>query len=296
MAKENKSRMIERDRQLKINSPALRYHGGKFRLASWVISFFPPHSCYVEPYGGAAGVLLQKERSYAEVYNDIDGDMVNFFRVLQDVELSEKLVRLLNLTPYARCEFDLSWWPSECSVERARRTIIRAQMGFGSAGATKKRTGFRIDTRREYATAMHLWLKYPESIADIGMRMQGVLVENRPALDVILQHDSSETLHFVDPPYVLGTRKLSPGSSYYRHEMSDDEHMLLLDVLADVKGMVVLSGYSSCMYENRLQNWQRFTTKSRIAANRGAGVREEVVWINSACADVLAGQIGGLFA
>ncbi|MDC8992353.1 DNA adenine methylase, partial [Pseudomonas aeruginosa] len=95
-----------------IQSPVIRYHGGKFRLAPWVIRHFPPHTCYVESFGGAAGVLMQKERAYAEVYNDLDGDIVNLFRVLQLEETREQLTRLLVLTPYARGEFDRAWEPT----------------------------------------------------------------------------------------------------------------------------------------------------------------------------------------
>lgn len=137
-----------------ISKPALRYHGGKFRLASWVMQFFPTHTCYVEPFGGAAGVLMQKPPAYAEVYNDLDQDMVNFFRVCRDPATRAQLMAECVMTPYARDEFDLAWQPADDQVERARRTVIRAQMGFGSAGATKGKTGFRIDSKRDYGTAM----------------------------------------------------------------------------------------------------------------------------------------------
>lgn len=133
-----------------ISAPVIRYQGSKFRLASWVTQYFPRHTCYVEPFGGAAGVLMQKPRSYAEVYNDLDGDIVNLFRVLQDPMSWAALFEAVVLTPYARQEFERAWEPAEDPVERARRTIIRAQMGFGSADATKGITGFRIETKREY--------------------------------------------------------------------------------------------------------------------------------------------------
>jgi len=129
--------------------PLIRYHGGKFRLAHWVIAHMPNHNCYTETFGGAAGVLLQKPRAYAEVYNDLDGDIVNLFKVLRSSSSREKLIEQLILTPYSREEFENSWEVAEDSIERARRTIIRAQMGFGSAGATKGITGFRIDTKRQ---------------------------------------------------------------------------------------------------------------------------------------------------
>ena len=112
-------------------SPALRYHGAKFRLARWVMQFFPDHRVYVEPFGGAAGVLLQKPRAYAEVYNDLDDDIANFFRVLRDPDQAEQLIQSLHLTPYARTEFDLSYEDCDQPVERARRTAVRAGMGFG---------------------------------------------------------------------------------------------------------------------------------------------------------------------
>ncbi len=141
-----------------VERPALRYHGAKFRLAPWVLKHFPPHGTYVEPFDGAAGVLLQKPRSYAEVYNDLDGEMVNFFRVLRNTGQRAALVEALALTPYHRDEFDLAWEPTEDPIEQARRLCVRAQVGFGSAGATKGVTGFRIDTKRACSTAQHLWM------------------------------------------------------------------------------------------------------------------------------------------
>lgn len=271
-----------------VTSPVLRYHGGKFRLAPWVMSFFPEHTCYVEPFGGAAGVLLQKPRAYAEIYNDLDRAVVNFFRVLQNHETRSRLIEAVQLTPYAREEFDLSWQPTDDPVEEARRLAIRAQMGFGSAGATKGTTGFRIDSKREYGTAQHLWAEYPESIARAGQRLTGVLIENRPAIEIMRQHDAPTTLHFVDPPYLLGTRVLQAnGRGYYKHEMTDEQHGELLDALLELEGFVVLSGYPSDLYNNRLAEWEQYQTKARISAGRGTGLRTEVLWINPACSKEL---------
>ncbi|MEW8091288.1 MAG: DNA adenine methylase [Candidatus Thiodiazotropha endolucinida] len=260
----------------------MRYHGGKFRLADWIISFFPEHYTYVEPFGGAAGVLLQKPRSMSEVYNDLDGDVVNVFRVLQDKDLADDLHRRLIVTPYARAEFDISYEPTDNPVERARRTLVRAHQGFGSAGATKHKTGFRIDSAREYGTAAHLWAKYPKQIAGFVERMQSVVIENKPAIDVIANHDRHNTLYFVDPPYLHSTRKMRPGG-YYNHEMTDEDHIQLLDALNQVSGMVVLSGYDSEIYNDALSSWTRHTTSARISAGRGTATRTEVVWLNPAC-------------
>jgi len=273
---------------MNIKSPVIRYHGGKFRLAPWVLQHFPPHTCYVESFGGAAGVLMQKERSYAEVYNDLDGDIVNLFRVLQGEATRNALIEMLTLTPYARDEFEQAWEPTEDPVDRARRTIVRAQMGFGSAGATKGVTGFRIDTKRKYGTAQSLWTKYPEQIATIGQRLTGVLIENRPATEVIKAHDGPETLHYVDPPYVLGTRYESAKSGrYYRHEMTDADHMALISNLLEVDGMVALSGYSSEIYIDQLEGWSMNSVSARISAGRGSSTRQECLWLNPACMHAL---------
>lgn len=277
-----------------VTRPALRYHGGKFRLAPWIIGFFPPHGCYVEPFGGAAGVLLQKSRAYAEIYNDLDGDIVNFFRVLRDPALRADLIEACRLTPYARDEFEAAYEPTDDPLERARRTCIRAAMGFGSAGATKAVTGFRTDTRRKYGTAQHNWAAYPDAIGPIGERFAGVLIENRDAIAVIRDHDGHDTLHFVDPPYVHETRVMRARGGY-RHELDDAGHLALLETLQAVDGMVILCGYPCDLYDDALTGWERHETAARISAGRGTGVRTEVVWLNPACSAALARSRGGLF-
>jgi DNA adenine methylase len=275
--------------------PALRYHGAKYRLAKWLLPFFPPHGLYVEPFGGAAGVLLQKPRVYAEVYNDLDGDVVNYFRVLRDPMLRSQLLDAVALTPYARVEFEDAVEPSDDMVERARRLAIRAQMGFGSAGATKARTGFRIDTRRKHGTSQHLWYRFPENIAFAAERLMGVLIENRPAIDVMRQHDGASTLHFVDPPYVHATRQMGGGSRAYSHEMTDADHVDLLDMLMQLEGMVIVTGYPHSIYAEKLATWTCHQTKSRISAGRGTALRDECCWINPAAVAASASAGFGLF-
>jgi DNA adenine methylase len=268
-----------------ITSPAFRYHGGKFRLSPWVQQHLPPHRTYVEPFGGAAGVLLTKPRSYAEVYNDLDGDVVNFFRVLQTPSDRDRLIELCQLTPYARAEFDLAWDATDDAVERARRLLIRAQMGFGSAGATKGKTGFRIDSQRAYGTAQHLWTRFPAGLADVAERFAGVLIENRSAIEVMQQHDTPQTLHYVDPPYVHSTRVMQAGKAgYYRHEMTEADHKQLLDCIVSLAGMVVVSGYRTDLYDSALAGWRREETQARISAGRGCKLRTECLWISPACA------------
>lgn len=264
-----------------IGAPAFRYHGGKFRLSPWVHQHLPAHRVYVEPFGGAAGVLLTKPRSYSEVYNDLDGDVVNLFRVLQDPALRERLVELCLFTPYARSEFDLAWEQIADPVDRARRLLVRAQMGFGSAGATKGKTGFRISSHRDSSTAHKHWSRFPEGLAAVGERFTGVLIENRPAVDVMQQHDSVRTLHYVDPPYMHSARVMAAGKAgYYRHEMTESDHMSLLSALRSLTGMVVVSGYRTDLYDSALSDWKRVETTSRISAGRGCKTRTECMWIS----------------
>lgn len=155
-------------------------------------------------------------------------------------------------------------------------------MGFGSAGASKGITGFRIDTKRAYGTAQSLWVTYPNHLAVIGQRLSGVLIENRPAIQVLQDHDESETLHYVDPPYVHETRYSGAKTGrVYRHEMSDQDHEELLKVLLELEGKVIVSGYPSDIYNDYLAKWKRVDTSARISSGRGTDVRTECLWISS---------------
>lgn len=274
-----------------VTTPLIRYHGGKFRLAPWVISHFPAHRYYIEPFGGAAGVLLRKPRCYAEVYNDLDDEMVNLLRVIRDPQSREALIEQLVLTPYARVEFEAAWQPASDPIEQARRTIIRAQMGFGSSGATKKTTGFRVEAFRDYGTPMQLWAQYPDSLATIGQRLATVMIEHRDAIECMQQHDHPDALHYVDPPYLFATRKMKNGGHCYRHEMSDEQHQLLLATLRELRGMVILSGYPNNIYQLELENhgWARHETTARISAGRGTAIRTECLWMNPAATNTLHG-------
>jgi DNA adenine methylase len=265
---------------------ALRYHGGKFRLAPWIISHFPAHKTYVEPFGGAAGVLLRKERSYAEVYNDLDGDVVNFFAVIRDPQKREALIEAIALTPYARDEFEADYDHTDDPVERARRLCVRSGMGFGSAATTGQPVGFRIDTARPYGTAQAIWTRFPQTLGIMGDRFGAVLIENRAADIVIRNHDRPDTLFFVDPPYLAETRRMGK-SACYRHEMTEAQHAALLAQLTEVKGMVVLSGYRSELYDRALAGWTAFEKDTAASGGRGSVARTETVWLNPACAAAL---------
>ncbi|MGX5913911.1 DNA adenine methylase [Aliidiomarina sp. Khilg15.8] len=267
-----------------MKAPAVRYHGSKFRLAPWVISHFPRHDYYIEPFGGAAGVLLQKPRCHGEVYNDLDGDIVNFFEVVRDPVLGPKLERACRLTPFSRAEFNLAYLATDDPLERARRLIVRATMGFGSGGATLGHTGFRNDVRRLRSNSVDVWLKYPDTLAAVGSRFTGVLIENKPAVEVIQKQDHPDALIYVDPPYMHDTRVMGGRARAYKHELTDSDHNELLSTLRDCKGMVIVSGYPSSFYDEGLKGWKQVSTKSRISAGRVTSTRTEVLWINPAAA------------
>lgn len=276
--------------------PLLRWHGGKWILAPWIISHFPDHRVYVEPFGGAASVLIRKERAYAEVYNDLDDDVVNLFRVLRSDRASE-LVEQLQLTPFARAEFNDAYLPTDCPVEMARRLIIRSFMGFGSDGHNGARpTGFRATSNRSGTTPAHDWVNYPECLKMIIERVAGVVIEHRPAIAVMAHQDTPTTLHYVDPPYVWATRSKAHNSSKknYRHELTDSDHVELLEFLGTLTGMVLLSGYPDPSYDAALNGWRKVERK---ALADGARERIECLWINPAAQDALsAGPLFGSVA
>ena len=270
--------------------PVLRYHGGKWLLAPWIIENFGPHRVYVEPFGGAASVLIRKEQSYAEIYNDLDKEVVGLFRVLQDRTHSAHLLEKLRGTPFARTEFERAYEVTEDPVESARRLIIRSFMGFGSPGALGRSTGFRASSNRSGTTPAHDWNNYPDALRLIIDRLKRCVIECRPAMQVMEAHAGPDTLFFVDPPYLPETR--SGGNPHcvkhkYRFEMDEADHRELLDFMLGLEGMVVLCGYPSALYTELLPGWVR---KERAALADGARARTECLWLNPAAHDALAQQ------
>jgi DNA adenine methylase len=267
----------------------MRYHGGKWRLAKWIISHFPEHRIYTETFGGAASVLMQKPRSYAEVYNDLDGEIVNLFRVLRNPAQARELLRQIELTPFAREEFELTYLTDGDPIEQARRTVARSFMGFGSAAASGQPTGFRGDSNRSGTTPAHDWRNYPAAMAAIVDRVSGVVIENKSAEEVVLQYDSPDTLHYVDPPYVHETRSQKKRThSAYRFEMTDSQHRDLAEILHNTQGYVVLSGYACPLYDELYTDWYRV---DRVAHADGARDRIESLWLNPRTADIQAQMV-----
>jgi len=253
----------------------------------WIISHFPAHRVYVEPFGGAASVLLRKERSYAEVYNDLGQHVVGLFRILRNEEQAAQLRRALELTPFARTEFLAAYEAADDAIEDARRLIIRAFMGHGSDSATGVVGGFRANSNRSGTTPAHDWANYPAALPFTIERLRGVIIEQRDAVEVMQQHDATTTLHYVDPPYVHETRTWmtsGKGKGNYRHELDDAGQARVLSALRELDGMVILSGYPHPSYDEALPDWRRVTTDAHAD---GARPRTEVLWLNPACAAAL---------
>ncbi len=274
--------------------PPVRWFGGKYYHAPQIAKIIDsaPHNTYVEPYGGAASVLLSKNPSPIEVWNDLDGRLVNFFRVLRDD--SEKLIDLLQFTPYSREEF--TKYCAEPSVEgdpieSARRFFVLCQQSTASTGSKSKLTpglwakSIRV-SRRGMAQNVSRWWGNIENLPRISERLLSVLYEQSCALKMLRQYDTPETLFYVDPPY-LPTSRIA--KNVYKFEMSEEDHEDLLKSLCGLEGKVILSSYSNDLYSRFLNGWSKLSISSKARSNTTSttrsksGVmpnREEILWMN----------------
>jgi len=253
----------------------LRYFGGKFRIAKWIVENLGDHRIYVEPFGGAASVLMKKPRSRVEVYNDIDDSVFSLFRVLSDQKKSKQLKIIVEATPYSRREFELAHVYHPDETEKARRLIVRSFMGFGADSATnlESKTGFRSNSNKSNTSPAKDWINWPQYIPEFYERLKGVVIESKDAKEVMKAQDSEQTVFYVDPPYSLQTRR----GGRYKHEMDDFDHIELLNFLKTLNGKVVLSGYESDFYDDYLIDWKKITKSTRADK---AGARTECLWIN----------------
>lgn len=258
-----------------ISRPALRYHGGKWKLAPWILQHFPDHVSYVEPFGGGASLLLQKPLSMIEVYNDLNGDVVNFFKVLR--ERPADLIAAIDLTPYSRAEFLLAQQATDDELERARRFFVWSWQGRGRAGVIEP-GGWRFMSRAtrhktpvdDWNNLNHLWA--------IAKRLKQVHIECDDALKVIRRFDDPGALFYVDPPYVQDTRCFRWSRDGYRCDYTDDDHRNLAAALQKIQGMAIISGYPSDLYNDLFSGWKRVERK----ASKDNGVKKavECIWIS----------------
>jgi DNA adenine methylase len=264
---------------MKIPRPVMRYHGGKWRLASWVISHFPPHLTYVELFGGSAAVMLQKPRSRTEIYNDLSRDVVRTFLTIR--RHPAELARALALTPYARSEYATLYDETDDDIEAARRFIARSFMGQNSKGAFR-RSGFDARNNEDHFIArVRSLAAVPDQIAIVAGRLSQVLFENCDAIELVARHVMPETLVYADPPY-LNKR------NYYPDRFGIQKHCELLDALAASPAMVIISSYRSELYTELLPGWETRRARARTDTSSRSSARTEMLWINPAAAAAIS--------
>jgi DNA adenine methylase len=248
---------------------------------AWLLPLLPPSHHYCEPFAGSAAVLLNRKPSPVETYNDLDGEVCNFFRVLRDRK--EALIKAIGLTPFSRQEFALACQldPDLTPLERARRFYIRARQvrtGLAQTATIGRWANCKNTSRAGMSGVISRWLGGVEMLPQIADRLLRVQIENRPACDVIRLYDSGKTLFYCDPPYIHSTRG---DSKAYGYEMADEEHRQLAKVLNSAKGLVAVSNYD-CDLMNKLYpppRWRKIVGSPRTNHST-KGKRIEVLWVN----------------
>ena len=260
-----------------------RWYGGKYSHLDFILPQLPETHQYVEPFGGSAAVLINREPSPVETYNDIDGDVVNFFEVLR--ESRDELLENIALTPFSREELahavERKRDDKLSDIERARLFFVRAgQTRSGLAQeATPGRWAYcKSTSRRGMSGAVSRWHGRLEQLYDVADRLRRVQIENKPAIEVIERHDDEETLFYCDPPYPHGTRG---DTNSYGHELTDDEHRELGAVLRECGGQVAVSGYGCDLYEELFEDhgWHRVDDEEKTM-HTTKDTRRESLWLN----------------
>lgn len=261
----------------------LKWHGGKHYLAPRIVSLMPPHTHYVEPYFGGGSVLLEKHPTgVSEVVNDLCQELTTFWKVLQRDDSFAEFVRIIGAMPFSQVEWEESWEPGGSEVESAARFFVRCRQSRAGRMA-EFATLSRNRVRRGMNEQVSAWMTAVDGLPEVAARMKRVVILNDDALSVIGSQDGPNTLFYLDPPYLHETRA---STDVYVHEMSDDDHRKLLEVVNEVKGYVMLSGYPSELYEAMLlaPRWHRVECDLPNNAAGGSTKRRETecLWTNFA--------------
>jgi DNA adenine methylase len=273
-------RLIGRASERRSKMIAFGYYGGKFSHLDFILPLLPTHfTHYCEVFGGSAAILINRPPAQVETYNDLDGEVVNFFQCLRDY--GKDLVRLIGLTPFSRAELVRALTPSTglTNLERARRFFVRARQtrtGLAQTSSEGRWAHCVLTSRAEMAGAVSRWLGSVEGLPEIVQRLQRVQIENAPAHEIILRYDSPDTLFYCDPPYPHEARG---DSKAYGYEMTDAEHERLARLLHSVRGAVALSGYRCALMDRLYTGWHRVDADTRLC-NSSKGERTESLWTN----------------
>ncbi len=260
---------------------AFGWYGGKYSHRSWLLPLLPECHHYCEPYAGSGAVLLNRDPSPVETYNDLDGEVCNFFRVLRDEK--EKLIEAIGLTPFSREEFSIACeFVADLSpVERARRFYVRARQvrtGLAQRASLGRWANCKQTSRAGMSGVVSRWLGAVDKLPEIADRLIRVQIENRPAIDIIALYDSQDSLFYCDPPYIHDTRG---DSKAYDSEMTDDDHAELATVLNGISGKVALSNYDCNLMGELYSKSDWFKTVIPERTNHATkGKRTEVLWTN----------------
>lgn len=266
---------------------AFGWYGGKYSHLDWLLPLLPPAIHYCEPFGGSAAVLINRLPSPVETYNDIDGEVVNFFHVLRSQK--EELLEAIGLTPFSREELReavTANYNELTELERARQFFVRARQvrtGLAQTASVGRWAHCKLTSRAGMAGAVSRWLGSVEGLAEIAQRLLRVQIENAPALEVIKRYDSEDTLFYCDPPYVHESRS---DTNAYAFEMTDDEHRNLAHTLHNVQGKVALSGYQCPLMDELYGDWVTIEASSKKAHSTNTRSdmtkqdRVETLWIN----------------
>lgn len=257
----------------------LHYPGSKWSSTDWIISHFPEHRTYLEPYFGSGALFFRKSPSEIETINDLDEQVTNLFKVIRDQP--DELARLVEFTPLSRQEYNESYFITGDSLEDARRFLVRCCQAIGAK--TSDRTGWRSNINPENSAKTKQWSKIPQKISVVSERLKYAQIENQPALKLIERYRREDVLIYADPPYLRDTRT----NRHYKYEMTTEDHIDLLDALQGHPGPVILSGYGHPLYDDRLIDWKR-ETKMVLAESRS--IKEEVLWINPVAAERIIEQ------
>lgn len=254
-----------------------RWIGGKHRIARDIAALLPAHRTYVEPFGGAASVLLAKPASRYEVYNDLHGDAVNLFRVLQSPQELEALCYRVSVMPWSEAEYHRLFHDRPSTpAERAARFLFLAKASFAGKAVQGVDDGFRWHAGIG-GDLPEQWDSFPTIIREVARRFKAVTVSSKDALRCIRDYDSPTTLFYVDPPYLDETRS---GELYANEFISMESHTALLELINQVKGQVVISGRDNELYSTMLSEWTRKELRPVQLYNKGRAAAEaEVVWI-----------------
>ena len=263
------------------------WYGGKFSHLAWLLPLLPATHSYCEPFAGSGAVLLNKEPSPVETYNDLDGEVVNFFRVLRDDK--EALVEAIGLSPFSREEFALACQldPNLTPLERARRFYVRARQvrtGLAQTASLGRWANCKKTSRRGMSGVISRWFGGVDALPDIAERLLRVQIENRPALEILELYDSPDTLFYCDPPYIHETRG---DSKAYQYEMTNAEHEELAKCLNTVEALVAFSNYGSPFLDSLYPKprWHKHITAPKTIHST-KDMRQEVLWTNYSPHDI----------